>query len=127
MTASPGLKSIVVYIVERHPLDIPETGPIFRWLHTEDDFRRQLDGLLGSYDPDDLTVLTDTHPAGDAWRTLLAALLEEKVRIVLTHLAPLSSAQRQQLIGICAQTGARLITPGDAGRTRRPATRPGGS
>ncbi len=127
MSASPSLRSIVVYIVERHPLDIPETGPIFRWLHTEDDFRRQLDGFLGSYDPDDLTVLTDTHPAGDAWRTLLDALLEEKVRIVLTHLAPLSSAQRQQLIGICAQTGARLITPGDAGRMRRPATRPGGS
>lgn len=127
MTSSPALKSIVVYIVERHPLDIPETGPIFRWLHTEEDFRRQLDGLLGSYDPDDMTVLTDTHPAGDGWRTLLAALLEEKVRVVLTHLAPLSSAQRQQLIGICAQTGARLITPGDAGRPRRPPNRPGGS
>ena len=127
MTPSPDLRPIVVYIVERHPLDIPETAPIFRWLHTEDDFRRQLDGLLGSYDPNDLTVLTDTHPAGDGWRALLAALLEEKVRIVLTHLAPLSSAQRQQLIGICAQTGARLITPGDAGRMRRPASRPGRS
>ena len=119
MTRAPALRPIVVYIVERHPLDLPETGPIFRWLHTEDDFRRQLEGLLGAYDPDELTVVTDTHPAGDGWRALLAALLEEQVRTVITHLALLSSAQRQQLIGVCAQTGARLITPGDAGRPRR--------
>jgi hypothetical protein len=38
--------------------------------------------------------------------------------MVVTHLAPLSPAQRQQLIGVCAATGAQLITPGDAGRTR---------
>jgi hypothetical protein len=38
--------------------------------------------------------------------------------MVVTHLAPLSSAQRQQLIGICAQVGTQLITPGDAGRNR---------
>jgi hypothetical protein len=113
-----GLKPIVVYIVERHPLDIPETGPIFRWLHTEDDFRRQLEGLIGPFDPDDLTILTDTRPAGDAWKALLEALIQESVRTVVTHLAPLSSAQRQQLIGVCAQTGARLITPADAGRNR---------
>jgi hypothetical protein len=45
-------------------------------------------------------------------------LLAEQIQMVITHLAPLSSAQRQQLIGVCAQTGAQLITPGDAGRNR---------
>jgi hypothetical protein len=121
MNPSLGIKPIVVYIVERHPLDLPQTGPIFRWLHTEDDFRRQLEGLIGRYDPDDLTILTDTRPAGEAWKSLLEALMQESVRMVITHLAPLSSAQRQQLIGVCAQMGARLITPADAGRNRRSA------
>lgn len=118
MTNPPPIKSIVVYIIEQHPLDIPEVGPAFRWLDYDDDFKRELKGLIGPFDENDLSVLKDKHPAGPAWQQLLSNLLEEKVRMVITHLAPLSSAQRQQLIGICAQAGAQLITPADAGRNR---------
>lgn len=112
------IRPIVVYTIERHPLEMPETGPLFRWLKSDNDLHRELEGLIGPFDPDDVVVLTDKHPAGPAWRTLLQALVDERVRMVVTHLAPLSSAQRQQLIGVCAQTGAQLITPGDAGRNR---------
>jgi hypothetical protein len=61
-------------------------------------------------------MLVDEEPAGNAWDRLLEGLLSENIQMVITHLAPLSSAQRQQLIGMCAQSGAQLITPGDAGR-----------
>jgi hypothetical protein len=108
----------VVYLIERHPLDMPETGPLFRWLKVENDFKRELEGLIGPFDSGDLSVLVDEHPAGPEWRKLLRALLAERVQMVVTHLAPLTPAQRQQLIGVCAQTGAQLITPGDAGRNR---------
>jgi hypothetical protein len=110
-------RPIVVYLVERHPLDIPETGPVFEWLHTDNDYRRQLEDLLGPYDKERLTLLVDPHPAGPAWHQLLDSLLGEQIDKVVTHLAPLSSAQRQQLIGVCAQTGVQLVTPGDAGRS----------
>ena len=43
------LRPIVVYIVERHPLEIPETGPSFRWLHMDNDFKRELEGLIGFF------------------------------------------------------------------------------
>jgi hypothetical protein len=112
------LQPIVVYLIEQHPLDMPETGPLFRWLKIDNDFKRELEGLIGPFDENDLTVLVDKHPAGPAWKQLLNGLLAEKIQMVITHLAPLSSAQRQQLIGVCAQTGAQLITPGDAGRNR---------
>jgi hypothetical protein len=112
------LSPIVVYIVERHPLEIPETGPSFRWLHMDNDFKRELEGLIGPYDADHLSVLIDDVPAGEAWNLMVKSLLDEKIEFVVTHLAPLSSAQRQQLIGICAEVGAQLITPGDAGRNR---------
>jgi hypothetical protein len=112
------LQPIVVYLVDRHPLEVPGTGPLFRWLHLNNDYKGQLDGLIGPFDHDQLTVLVDDMPAGEAWHLLLENLLEGGVRIVVTHLAPLSSAQRQQLIGVCAQVGTRLITPGDAGRNR---------
>jgi hypothetical protein len=118
METTPGLPPIVVYLIERHPLDLPETGPLFRWLHSENDMRRQLEGLIGPYDPDDLRILLDHEPAGPAWKQLLDGVIQEQVRTVVTHLAPLSSAQRQQLIGVCAEMGARLITPSDAGRNR---------
>jgi hypothetical protein len=114
----PTLQPIVVYLIERHPLEIPGTGPVFRWLEFDNDSKRALEKLIGPFDPDNLTMLVDETPAGPAWERLLNGLLKEQVRTVVTHLAPLSSAQRQQLIGVCAQTGARLITPGDAGRNR---------
>ncbi len=118
MASSSPLKPIVVYLIDKHPLDIPEVGPAFRWLKYDNDFKRELKGLIGPYDESDLTVLIDKHPAGSAWQQLLGSLLNENVQMVVTHLAPLSSAQRQQLIGICAQVGTQLITPGDAGRNR---------
>jgi hypothetical protein len=114
----PSLQPIVVYLIERHPLEIPGTGPVFRWLEFDNDFKHALAKLIGPFDPDHLTMLIDEMPAGPAWEKLIGGLLNEQVRTVVTHLAPLSSAQRQQLIGVCAQTGARLITPGDAGRNR---------
>lgn len=112
------LKPIIVYIIDRHPLEVSDTRPFFRWLHYDNDFKRELEDLIGSYDPDNLSILIDEKPSGSAWHTLLEHLLREQVEIVVTHLAPLSSAQRQQLIGVCAQVGAQLITPSDAGRNR---------
>lgn len=114
----PNLNPIIVYIIDRHPLEVSETGPFFRWLHFDNNFKRELEDIIGPYDPDKLSVLIDEKPAGSEWRTLLDHLLHEQVELVVTHLAPLSAAQRQQLIGVCAQVGAQLITPGDAGRNR---------
>lgn len=94
-------------------------GPAFRWLHVDNDFKRELEGLIGpkAYDEDDMTMLIDETPGGSEWQRLLRGLLDEEVRMVVTHLAPLPSAKRQQLIGVCAETGAHLVTPADAGRT----------
>lgn len=118
MTDHSIIQPIVVYLVDRHPLEVPGTGPLFRWLHLNNDYKSQLDGLIGPFDHERLTVLVDDMPAGKAWQLLLHNLLDGNIRTVVTHLAPLRSAQRQQLIGICAQVGTRLITPGDAGRSQ---------
>ncbi|MBM3122444.1 MAG: hypothetical protein FJZ97_09715 [Chloroflexi bacterium] len=113
---SPG---IYVYVIQHHPLELPDGDSAFRWLHLDNGYRRSLEGLMGSpFRPEDYELLVDDQPAGPGWRRLLSSLLEERVTAVVTHLAPLSAAQRQQLIGVCAQTGAQLITPGDAGRNR---------
>ena len=122
MTESTSLQPIVVYLIEQHPLDMPEIGPVFRWLEFDNDFKRELEGLIGPFDENKLTLLVDKHPAGSAWQQMLDGLLDKRVQMVVTHLAPLSSAQRQQLIGVCAQTGAHLITPSDAGRNRQSET-----
>lgn len=118
MTQSYVSKQVVVYIVKRHPLERPDEGRLFQWLQYDNDFRRQLEGIIGPYDPHALTLLIDDLPAGEAWNRLLEDLIQERIASVVTHLAPLSAAQRQQLIGVCAQVGAQLITPGDAGRNR---------
>jgi hypothetical protein len=118
------LHPIIVYMVRQHPLEKASPRPPFRWLHTENDFRRQLEKLIGPFDESQLSMIVDDLPAGPGWEVLLAALGEERVRMVVTHLAPLSSAQRQQLIGVCAQTGARLVTPADAGRNRNGSPQP---
>ena len=110
MTTRSVIQPIVVYLVDRHPLEIPGTGPLFRWLHLNNDYKSQLDGLIGPFD--------HNQPDGEAWLLLLENLLEGKIQTVVTHLAPLTSAQRQQLIGVCAEVGTHLITPGDAGRNR---------
>ncbi|HHH82191.1 MAG TPA: hypothetical protein ENL35_04300 [Chloroflexi bacterium] len=122
MDDASAIKPYVVYLVKRHPLERVETGPFFRWLHFDNDFKKQLEDLIGPYNPNKLTMLVDEQPAGRAWDLLLESLLEEQIELVITHLAPLTSAQRQQLIGVCAQVGTQLITPADAGRNR---TRPG--
>jgi hypothetical protein len=110
----------LVYLIQHHPLDGPHASSPFRWLHSDNGYRHSLEGLLGpAFRAEDLEILVDDQPAGPAWRQLLSSLLEERISAVVTHLAPLSSAQRQQLIGVCAHTGAQLVTPGDAGRSRK--------
>jgi hypothetical protein len=118
MSDSDSVKPIVVYVIERHPLDLPQTGPLFRWIRTQEGLQSDLEALIGPFDPAQMSLLVDEHPGGPEWRRLLQSLLAEEVRMVITHLAPLSSAQRQQLIGVCDQMGSMLITPGDAGRNR---------
>ena len=116
--SDPVIHPIVVYIIDRHPLEPTDPEESFRWLHIDNDFKRDLQGLIGPFDEDQLSILIDDAPAGEKWDLLLGSLLDEEVNYLVTHLAPLSSAQRQQLIGICAQVGTQLITPGDAGRSR---------
>jgi hypothetical protein len=124
METDPSLRPIVVYVVRQHPLERDSSRPPFRWLHTDNDFRRSLEKLIGPFDDAQMSMIVDDLPAGPGWDTLLGALGEEKVRMVVTHLAPLTSAQRQQLIGVCAQTGASLVTPSDAGRNRQGNSKP---
>jgi hypothetical protein len=112
-------KQVVVYMVKKHPLESPEEGPFFRWLHFDHDFRQQLEGIIGPYDPQKLTLMVDNEPAGEVWAQLLEDLMQERIKFLVTHLAPLTPAQRQQLIGVCAQVGTQLITPSDAGRNRQ--------
>jgi hypothetical protein len=118
MSDSDSVKPIVVYVIERHPLDLPQTGPLFRWIRMQEGLQSDLEALIGPFDPHQMSLLVDERPGGPQWKRLLQSLMDEKVRMVVTHLAPLSSAQRQQLIGVCDQMGSMLITPGDAGRNR---------
>lgn len=116
MMSGNGHKSIVVYMVSRHPLETRNEVPPFQWVQRDNGFIEDIQGLVGSFDPSDLSILMDEQPAGSAWITLLDNLVGGRVQTVITHLAPLSPGQRQQLIGVCACSGARLITPGDGGR-----------
>jgi hypothetical protein len=106
---------IVVYLVDRPSFDRSEDGPAFRWYDPEDSSLAGLDQLLGPHDEGEVHLFVDEQPAGPAWQDLLQGLVDERYRTVVTNLAPLSSAQRQQLIGVCAVSGAQLITPGNAG------------
>jgi hypothetical protein len=112
--------SIVVYIIKAHPLDLPGEPHAFEWIHGNHAFDEELEALLGVFSPSEVTIIADPLPGGEGWHRLLAGLLDDQIRIVVTHLAPLAPAQRQQLIGICAQVGAHLVTPGDAGRNMTP-------
>jgi hypothetical protein len=118
MANGPVVQPIVVYQIERHPLEVREPARPFRWLRGDEGFHTELEGLIGRFDPKDVSVLVDHQPAGPAWKELIRSLLDERVRMVITHLAPLSPGQRQQLIAFCAESGTHLITPGDAGRRR---------
>ncbi|HLB65126.1 MAG TPA: hypothetical protein VJJ46_09805 [Anaerolineales bacterium] len=119
MASAAVVQPIVVYQIERHPLEVREPRRPFRWLRSDDGFLRDLEALIGPFNPEDVSVLVDRLPAGPAWKELIRCLLEERLRMVVTHLAPLSPGQRQQLIAVCAQSGTQLITPADAGRRRR--------
>lgn len=114
LDASPILRSIVVYVVDPPPLSTPKTGPLFPFLADRSSMRENLEGLIGPHDPDSVVLLVDPHPGGPGWEALLEGIQEERVEILVTHLAPLSSAQRQQLIGMCALSGVQLVTPGNA-------------
>jgi hypothetical protein len=118
MSESQNSKRVVVYMVQRHPLETTEDGQFFRWLNFDEDLRDQLEGIIGQYDRSKLTLLVDNEPAGEAWDQLLDDLIHERIHSLVTHLAPLSAVQRHQLIGLCAEVGTQLITPSDAGRNR---------
>jgi len=118
MTPPASMQPIVVYLLERHPLERSDKGPVFQWLHFDNNHKRQLKQWLGPHDPEQLTFLIDEEPSGEAWTRLIAGLMDGQIKRVVTHLAPLTNAQRHLLIGTCAQVGAQLITPSDAGRNR---------
>jgi hypothetical protein len=110
------VETIVVYMVDRHPLEKMNDISPFRWIHPNNGIVKEIMGYIGHFKPTDLSILVDEGPAGPAWMQLMNGLLEGKIETVITHMAPLTSGQRQQLIGVCAYTGARLVTPGDGGR-----------
>lgn len=118
MSTTSQLQPIVLYMIKDHPLQQPDSEDGFRWIGQGDQLYRDLEDLIGPHSEEQVSILVDQHPAGDAWRRLLSALLEGRIRMLVTHLAPLTSAQRQQLIGLCDQAGVQLITPADAGRNR---------
>jgi hypothetical protein len=109
--------SIAVYIIKRHPLEV-QSEASFEWIDLDSNVEAQLRALAGEIQLEEVAFFVDERPAGPAWKRLIGALQDERIRQVITHLAPLSSAQRQQLIGVCADMGAHLVTPSDAGRNR---------
>jgi len=115
-----GIEPIVVYMVKRHPLETMSDKIPFRWLHADNGFQKELIGYIGLFDPDELSILIDEYPAGPAWIQLIDGVLSGKIHIIVTHLAPLTSGQRQKLIGVCDHSGVKLITPGDGGRNTPP-------
>lgn len=108
------LQPIVVYLVDRPSFDRTEGGPLFPSLDPSAASLADLEELVGPHDPNEVHTFVDEVPAGPAWHDLLQGVVDERYRTVVTNLAPLSSAQRQQLIGVCAVSGARLVTPGNA-------------
>jgi len=123
LDASPILQSVAVYVVDPPPLSSPGAEPIFPWLATRSAMKEALETLIGPHDEEAVVLLVDPQPAGAAWEVLLQGIREERFQVVVTHLAPLSSAQRQQLIGMCALSGAQLVTPGNAIGASQPSPR----
>ena len=124
LDASPETQSIAVYVINRPRLATPESGRLFEWMGTDQETEAGLEGLLGPYDPKAIQWMVDEGPVGPAWMELLEGLTSGKFQAVVTHLAPLTSAQRQQLIGVCAISGAQLVTPGNAIGAPQPTHRP---
>jgi hypothetical protein len=117
MTNHQDSGAIAVYIIKHHPLEV-QSETSFEWIDLNANLEAQLKALAGEILLEHVELFVDEHPAGPAWKRLISALQSERIRQVITHLAPLSSAQRQQLIGVCADMGAHLVTPSDAGRNR---------
>ena len=118
MSLKEAPQNTVIYYVRRHPLEWQKNDSGFEWLEVGRDQSDTLKEMLGEFDPEIVEFKVDEEPAGKEWLTLLQDLVDDKIDRVITHLAPLSSAQRQQLIGICSEVGAHLVTPSDAGRNR---------
>jgi hypothetical protein len=118
MSSVEDLQPIAVYIIEKHPLEKNTPGPVFQWLNLDNNYKRQLRHWIGPHDPQAVSFLIDEGSAGPAWDVLFDGLHSGQIKRVITHLAPLSNAQRHLLIGTCAEQGAHLITPSDAGRNR---------
>jgi hypothetical protein len=114
LDTTPETQSIAIYVINHPRLSTPESGRLFSWLATDQATEAGLEGLLGTYDPKAIQWKVDEAPAGPAWNDLLEGLKGGRYHTVVTHLAPLTAAQRQQLIGICAICGAQLVTPGNA-------------
>jgi hypothetical protein len=110
------VEPIVVYMIRQHPLQRTSESALFLWLQTDNGFQKALSGYIGLFDSKKLSILVDEGPAGPAWTQLMNGILSGEIQTIVTHLAPLSSGQRQQLIGTCAYSGAILVTPGDGGR-----------
>jgi hypothetical protein len=117
------VQAIAVYLIDRPRLSLPETGPLFRWLGKDGDVQGDLENLIGPHDARSVRLLIDNVPGGPAWDELLTGLKAEQFHTVVTHPALLSSAQRQQLIGVCALSGAQLVTPGNAIGATQPVPR----
>lgn len=115
MESPSTLQPIVVYLVDRPSFDHSQGGPLFPSLDPSAASVADLEELVGPHDPAEVQTFVDEIPAGPAWQDLLQGVVDERYRTVVTNLAPLSAAQRQQLIGVCAVSGTRLVTPGNAG------------
>lgn len=116
MAESQPLQPTVVYVVVNHPLDLPGRRRAFNWLKSTKHMPDPLEAWLGPYQPDTVTWIRDPRPGGPGWNRLIGGLESGQISRLVTHLAQLSGVQQQWLIALCAQAGAQLITPGDAGR-----------
>ena len=54
-----GVETIVVYMVNRHPLESTNDLPPFRWLKSNNGFLKELMGYIGRFDPNQLSILVD--------------------------------------------------------------------
>jgi hypothetical protein len=59
MGTHAAMQSIVVYLIERHPLDLPAEGPNFQWLHFNNNYKRQLKEWIGPHDPEAISFLIE--------------------------------------------------------------------
>ncbi|MDX1600826.1 MAG: hypothetical protein R3191_04865, partial [Anaerolineales bacterium] len=70
------LQPIVLYKIKDHPLQQPGSEDEFRWIGQGEDLHRDLEALIGPHAEEEVSVLVDQQPAGEAWGRLIDALLE---------------------------------------------------